>query len=69
MKLYEVKMFMVNGGVSGELWKENLSNILLCLDCKINLLNFIEEFFSGDVVCIDCGFVVGICIIDMRFEW
>jgi transcription initiation factor TFIIB len=66
---YEAKMLSANGAASGEPWKENLSNILLCPDCKINPPNLTEEFSSGDVVCTDCGLVVGTRIIDTRSEW
>ena len=57
-----------NGGAKGE-WQENLNNILLCPDCKIDPPNLTEEFSNGDVVCTDCGLVVGTRIIDTRSEW
>jgi transcription initiation factor TFIIB len=40
----------------------------LCPDCKIDPPNLVEEFASGDVVCGDCGLVVGDKIIDTRSE-
>ena len=50
-------------------YKENLSNILMCNDCKEFPPNLIEEFSSGDMVCGSCGLVVGDRIIDTRSEW
>ncbi|EPQ28031.1 uncharacterized protein PFL1_04358 [Pseudozyma flocculosa PF-1] len=42
---------------------------LICRDCKIDPPNLTEEFDSGDLVCSDCGLVVGENIIDTRSEW
>lgn len=42
---------------------------LLCPDCKTDPPNLVEEFASGDLVCGDCGLVVGDKIIDTRSEW
>lgn len=40
-------------------YKESqISNILLCPDCKENPPNLVEEFSSGDMVCATCGLVV-----------
>ncbi|UZJ56794.1 hypothetical protein CBS101457_006114 [Exobasidium rhododendri] len=47
----------------------DLSLRLLCPDCKVDPPNLVEEFASGDVVCGDCGLVVGDKIIDTRSEW
>lgn len=57
------------GAGNGAKHWEKLDNILLCPDCKINPPNLTEEFSSGDVVCTDCGLVVGTRIIDTRSEW
>jgi len=46
----------------------DLSLRLLCPDCKNDPPNLVEEFASGDVVCGDCGLVVGDKIIDTRSE-
>jgi transcription initiation factor TFIIB len=63
-------MFAPNGGANGAGgFQEDLSNTLLCPDCKINPPNLAEEFSSGDMVCRDCGVVVGTRIIDTRSEW
>ncbi|TPX17726.1 uncharacterized protein E0L32_002827 [Thyridium curvatum] len=50
-------------------FKENLSNILICPDCKEYPPQLVEEFSSGDMVCSTCGLVVGDRIIDTRSEW
>ncbi|GBB97337.1 hypothetical protein RclHR1_02970012 [Rhizophagus clarus] len=42
---------------------------LICPDCKNNQPNLIEEYVSGDLVCGDCGLVLGDRIIDTRAEW
>jgi len=47
----------------------DLSVRLLCPQCKRNPPNIIEEFSDGDLVCGDCGLVIGDRIIDMRSEW
>lgn len=41
---------------------------LICRDCKIDPPNLTEEYDSGDLVCADCGLVVGENIIDTRSE-
>lgn len=38
-------------------------------DCKIVPPNISEEFSSGDLVCADCGLVLGDRIVDTRSEW
>lgn len=68
-KPYAAKMLAANGGAGGAGFKEDLSNITLCPDCKINPPNLAEEFSNGDMVCTDCGVVVGTRIIDTRSEW
>ncbi|KAF9164907.1 transcription initiation factor IIB [Actinomortierella ambigua] len=42
---------------------------LMCPDCKVVPPNISEEFSSGDLVCADCGLVLGDRIIDTRSEW
>lgn len=42
---------------------------LVCPDCQVDPPNLVEEFSSGDLVCGDCGLVVGDKIIDTRSEW
>ena len=40
-----------------------------CPDCRRADANYVEDFASGDLICKDCGCVVGDRIIDMRSEW
>src|SRR5581483_341501 len=42
---------------------------LICPDCKTQPPNIVEEFANGDLVCGDCGLVLGDRIIDTRSEW
>lgn len=53
----------------GEQFREDLSNVLACPDCRTLPPNLLEEFSNGDMVCGDCGVVVGTRIIDTRSEW
>ncbi|KAK8117175.1 Transcription factor TFIIB [Apiospora kogelbergensis] len=57
------------GGAQSQGYKENLNEILVCPDCQINPANLMEEFSAGDMVCGDCGLVLGDRIIDTRSEW
>lgn len=41
---------------------------LICPDCKDPMPNISEEFSSGDLVCKDCGLVLGDRIVDTRSE-
>ncbi len=50
-------------------FREDLSNRLVCPDCKEEPPNLTEEFSSGDIVCLSCGLVLGDRIIDPRSEW
>ncbi|KAK3319081.1 cyclin-like protein [Apodospora peruviana] len=50
-------------------FQEDLNNILMCPDCKEYPPSLIEEFSSGDIVCTECGVVVGARAIDTRSEW
>jgi transcription initiation factor TFIIB len=40
----------------------------MCKDCQIFPANVIEEYSSGDLVCTDCGLIVGDRIVDTRSE-
>ncbi|KAI8320956.1 cyclin-like protein [Martensiomyces pterosporus] len=42
---------------------------LMCPDCRSPIPNIVEEFASGDLVCGDCGLVLGDRIVDTRSEW
>ncbi|KAH8650037.1 cyclin-like protein [Xylariales sp. PMI_506] len=50
-------------------YKENLNQHLICPDCRSDPPHLREEFASGDVVCEECGLVLGDRIIDTRSEW
>jgi len=42
---------------------------LICPDCRDLNPNIVEEFGSGDLVCGNCGLVLGDRIVDTRSEW
>ncbi|KAI9479672.1 transcription initiation factor IIB [Coemansia sp. RSA 989] len=42
---------------------------LICRNCRSDVPHIIEDFSSGDMVCGDCGLVLGDRIIDVRSEW
>ncbi|KAJ9084494.1 transcription initiation factor IIB [Entomophthora muscae] len=48
---------------------KDLNVKLMCKDCRNPVPNIIEEFAAGDLVCGDCGMVLGDRIIDTRSEW
>ncbi|ORY56618.1 transcription factor [Pseudomassariella vexata] len=56
-------------GAAKEVYKENLNEVLMCPDCRVTPPTIVEEFSSGDMVCGDCGLVLGDRIIDTRSEW
>ncbi|KAI8869272.1 TFIIB-domain-containing protein [Ramicandelaber brevisporus] len=41
----------------------------MCPNCRNPVPNIIENFAAGDLVCNDCGLVLGSRIIDTRSEW
>ncbi|KAI0050030.1 transcription initiation factor IIB [Auriscalpium vulgare] len=47
----------------------DLSVRLICPDCRDPNPNIIEEFGRGDLVCGQCGLVLGDRIVDTRSEW
>ncbi|KAG8678837.1 transcription initiation factor IIB, partial [Ceratobasidium sp. 395] len=47
----------------------DLSVRLICPECKDPNPKIVEEFGSGDLVCGDCGLVLGDRIVDTRSEW
>ncbi|CAG8668930.1 4348_t:CDS:1, partial [Ambispora leptoticha] len=49
--------------------RPDLNVRLICPDCRNPVPNIIEEFANGDLVCGDCGLVLGDRIIDTRSEW
>jgi len=42
---------------------------LFCKDCKDPIPNIVENFAAGDLICGNCGLVLGNRIIDTRSEW
>lgn len=42
---------------------------LICRQCKDPVPNIVEQFGSGDLVCGDCGLILGDRIVDTRSEW
>ena len=46
----------------------NLNYIVKCPNCR-KTPNLVEDFASGDMICDECGCVVGDRIIDTRSEW
>lgn len=50
-------------------FQPNLNVKLICPDCKNDPPQIVEEFASGDLVCGDCGLILGDRIIDTRSEW
>ena len=55
--------------VKEEQFAPNLNVRLICPQCQVDPPNLVEEFSSGDLVCGDCGLVVGDRIVDTRSEW
>jgi transcription initiation factor TFIIB len=51
-----------------ELYRPNLNITLSCPECR-TASNLVEDFASGDMICGDCGLVLGDRIIDTRSEW
>ncbi|KAJ3312708.1 transcription initiation factor IIB [Blyttiomyces sp. JEL0837] len=63
-------MAFVSGQVHGpHLPTPDLNFKLICKHCKNPHPNIIEEFSQGDMICGDCGLVLGTRIIDTRSEW
>jgi len=65
-KAYQAKMLSTAAAADPGPFKEDLSNQLLCPDCKTFPPDLVEEYSSGDMVCNECGIVVGSRIIDTR---
>src|SRR5207244_3424352 len=59
----------VDKGSALKEFQPDLNIRLICSDCKNPQPNLIEEYASGDIVCGDCGLVLGDRIIDTRPEW
>ena len=42
---------------------------LICPECRDPRPDIVEEFGSGDLVCRNCGLILGDRIVDTRSEW
>lgn len=47
----------------------NLNVTLMCPECRIMPPDIVERFSEGDMVCGNCGLVLGSRIVDTRSEW
>jgi len=52
-----------------EQWVADRNIHLICPECKAHPPNIVEEFAAGDLVCADCGVVLGERMVDTRPEW
>ena len=59
----------LRGKQEGPQFLPDLNVRLMCPDCKTVPPHITEEFASGDLVCADCGLVLGDRIVDTRSEW
>ena len=50
-------------------YRQDLNVRLICKTCKIDPPNIVEETANGDLVCADCGLVLGDRVVDTRSEW
>lgn len=53
----------------GEPVVPNLNVRQICPNCRSDPPNIIEEYSKGDLVCADCGTILGDRIVDTRSEW
>lgn len=49
--------------------QRDLNVRLICKQCQIDPPNIVEETANGDLVCADCGLVLGDRLVDTRSEW
>lgn len=59
---------MADIGLEADPYQADLNNTMQCNDCGVPTL-LQEEVSSGDIVCTECGLVVGARIVDMGSEW
>ncbi|ANB15375.1 Sua7p [Sugiyamaella lignohabitans] len=52
-----------------EQYHVNLNVRLMCPECRIMPPDIVERFSEGDMVCGNCGLVLGDRIVDTRSEW
>lgn len=58
-----------SAGSSNEPYHVNLNIKLRCPECRIDPPDLVERFSEGDVICGNCGLVLGDRIVDTRSEW
>ncbi|KAF5333152.1 hypothetical protein D9611_002714 [Ephemerocybe angulata] len=56
-------------GANAPTFGPDLAVRLICPECRDPNPNIVEEFGSGDLVCGNCGLVLGDRIVDTRSEW
>lgn len=56
-------------GPTAPTYGPDLSVRLICPECRDPNPQIVEEFGSGDLVCGNCGLVLGDRIVDTRSEW
>jgi transcription initiation factor TFIIB len=49
--------------------RKQINYHIKCPACRNDPPNIVEDFANGDMICADCGIVVGDRIIDFRSEW
>jgi len=49
--------------------RADLNIRLMCPECCVRPPRIIEDFAAGDLICADCGLIIGDRIIDTRSEW
>lgn len=57
-----------NQGQYGQPVVPNLAVRHLCPNCRTDPPNIVEEYSHGDLVCADCGTILGDRIVDTRSE-
>ncbi|KAJ3194098.1 transcription initiation factor IIB [Irineochytrium annulatum] len=62
-------MFVSNQAIGPQRPAADLNYKLICKDCRNPVPNIVENFRDGDLVCGDCGLILGDRIIDTRSEW
>lgn len=55
--------------VQDEPYHANLNVRMMCPECRIFPPDIVERFSEGDMVCGNCGLVLGDRIVDTRSEW
>ncbi|CAN6620073.1 transcription initiation factor IIB [Trichomonascus vanleenenianus] len=59
----------MSAAATEEPFHPNLNVTLMCPECRIMPPDIVERFSEGDMVCGNCGLVLGDRIVDTRSEW